>query len=149
MDSDITKKWTSTVPTTEHLISLELVSHKTRELSVKLPFNNQSPIFKSSIPWLRFLVQILQSNVQSEAWFQEAHRLDVERGICLGTLSYLPSEVRDIVRDHLREIETNSCLKSKSTLVDYLHLEPAKVKVPDGSRRGQRKRQLLRFPRPL
>ena len=92
---DVNKKWTRPVLTAEPEIFLELMCRRPRELALRLPFPKTCPQGTPKHRWLPFLYGKLRRTVQSQEWFEEAHDENVRQGTNLGTLKYLPPEIRE------------------------------------------------------
>ncbi len=130
---NIEKKWTSPGPSSEHLIFLELVHKRRGELSLNLPFSREYPDSESEDQWSKFLVNTLRRTIRSKKWFDKACRQDSERGTCLGTLGYLPPELRVQIWEQLSKGEGNIPLNSDTVLLDYQRSGPTAIRLSHGT----------------
>ncbi|KAL2057167.1 hypothetical protein ABVK25_002219 [Lepraria finkii] len=100
----------------EALIYKELTNPEPFALSIKLPFNkNFRTHFKSNNDYKARSYYTLQQEFRSRvatalrrtsnisAWFYSAYKIDVERYTQLGTLNYLPSELRQQILGYVVE----------------------------------------------
>lgn len=82
-------------PSTDALIKLELHTKKKCNLSITLPFEKNKPYF---LGWegcrKEMVADLLRRTTNSKRWFFKAHILVGRRGTQLGSLGYLPVEIR-------------------------------------------------------
>lgn len=64
----------------------------TSKLSVRLPFSKD--VWGEDGDWMAQLRRMPKRTLESEAWFINASKLDKARRTQLGTLNYLPPEIR-------------------------------------------------------
>ena len=101
-----------------HLLCIELSTSRKRHLSSRLLFSKTDrPKSISKEEWKAHMVQTLRKTYQSNAWFARARALDWKRGTALGTLRYLPPEVREEIWD----FTLLSIWNLDRVIVDYQH----------------------------
>lgn len=103
---DINQKWQSAVPSVEHLIYLELVSQKKQKLSIRLPFDKTDvPNYFTQRDWNKVVASVLRRTASTDDWFLKARKMDFGRGTRLGTLGYLPLDIRDQIWEYACRID--------------------------------------------
>ena len=95
VDMDPSEKLTSSEPTVQLEAYLELVHKNRGDVFLRLPFSKECPADMYDYQWVRHLATMLQKTLESERWFHNGRLLDLERGTRLGTLGYLPAEIRN------------------------------------------------------
>lgn len=90
---DIQEKWPKAL-SIEHLIYHELHNPKENRLSIRLPFKKTRKPPMPLDEWRAHLATSLRRSWALNGWFTQARKIDVERETRLGTLGYLPPEIR-------------------------------------------------------
>ena len=104
--------------TWRQLLCIELSTSQSRHLSSRLPFNkNDRPKDTTARRWREHVVHTLRKTYHGDPWFVRARALDCKRGTALGTLGYLPREVREEIWDFVLLPEGNL----ERVIVDYEH----------------------------
>jgi len=101
-----------------HLVFSELKTAEKQSLSVRLPFRKDHPPANTMKKgWGAIVTEALRRTYQSKEWLEKALELDRKRNTKLGTLGYLPPEVRDQIWEEILGI----FWKGNRVLTDYDH----------------------------